>query len=183
MLPRSALSHAAPAAACGRTRCEGRSARPGLAPRPAAGIGAGAAATAKAAGGTAPCRPPGFSERPAASPCAAADWGCRAVDPGDCRTGPGRTGRSCRGSYPGPDRRRRIAKDQEQAIDFARFRFRNAAKSSQKQANRQSFPAFSEFGARGRGTMRLDICSRYVHVKGLPPETSRTLWLHLGSQP
>jgi len=144
--------HAAPVAAYAPRTGEDRSARPGRGRRPAAGIAAAAAATARAGGGTTPCRLPGFSERPAASPCAAADWGCRAAAPGDCRTGPGRTGRSCRGSSPGPDRRRRIAKDQEQAIDFARFRFRNAAKSSQKQANRQSFPAFSEFGARGRGT-------------------------------
>src|SRR5438045_9609088 len=74
MLPRSALSHAAPAAAYAPRTDEDRSARPGRGRRPAAGIGAGAAATARAGGGTTPCRLPGFSERPAASPCAAADW-------------------------------------------------------------------------------------------------------------
>jgi len=84
-----------------------------------------------------PCRLPDFAARPAASPCAASGSGCRAAAPGDCRNALGRIGRPCRGCDRRPGRGPQIAKDQNQAIDFARFRFRNAAKSRQKQVNRQ----------------------------------------------
>jgi len=55
-------------------------------------------------------------------------------------------------------------KDQEQAIDFPRFRFRNAGKSRRDRAKRQEFPAFPA----PRKADRTEICSCYVRFKASP---------------
>jgi hypothetical protein len=73
--------------------------------------------------------------------------------------------------------RARHGKDQDQAIEIAQFRFRNAANSSERAGAAPStapigppkFPENREFFAIQQG-MRIghpqQVCSLYVHVKG-----------------